>query len=74
MYIDPAVEPDKSAPLLRDDKNRLNVCYLTDRELLEEQVMTLRNVSDTVASFMDSLSSNPMFAMMAKGMMGKRGK
>jgi len=49
-----------------DEKGREHVHIMTDRELLEEQVTTLRRIDDTVSSFVKSLETNPMFNMMAK--------
>lgn len=51
-----------------DEKGRRDVKELTDRELMEEMVLTIRRTEDTVTSFMNSLATNPMFAMFAKRM------
>jgi len=52
--------------LTLDEKGRRAVDEMSERELLEEQVLTLRRIDDTVSSFVKSLETNPMFNMMAK--------
>jgi hypothetical protein len=54
---------------MSDDKGRPTVMYMTDRELLEEMVISQRQLSDLVANFMGSMDRNPMMRMFA-GKMG----
>lgn len=46
-----------------------DVHNMTDRELLEDMVLSQRRTEALVAQFIQSLSTNPMFKMMA-GKMG----
>jgi hypothetical protein len=49
----------------RDAKGRMNVRDMTDRGLLEEIAVSQRRTEDLVESFLKSMSTNPMFKMMA---------
>jgi hypothetical protein len=48
-----------------DIRGRRHVEAMTDRELLEETVKTLRSTQDTVEAFIESMSKNPMLKMFA---------
>jgi len=52
-------QPNGSVVELPDVKN------MTDRELLEDMVLSQRRTEALVAQFIQSLHSNPMFKMMA---------
>lgn len=51
---------------ITDHKGREVVSTMTERQLLEEMVSTIRRVEDTVVSFVDSMSNNPMMATLSK--------
>ena len=53
----------------QDSKGRPALMYMTDRALLEEMVLSQRQLSDLVANFMGSMDKNPMMRMFA-GKMG----
>ena len=55
-----------------DDKGRIIVQHMTDRELLEEAVGTMRTTQDMVTAFIADFSNNPMLGMFGK-MLGKKG-
>lgn len=48
---------------LRDDKGRVHIPHLTDRELMEETVRQLRSVADALAD----LEQTPMMQAMKTG-------
>lgn len=50
----------------RDEKGRVLVEHKSDRELLEETVTTLRNITDGIEQLSDMAKTNPMM----KGLLG----
>lgn len=55
-----------------DDKGRVHVGQMTDRQLLEEIATNMRSTVDTVQSFVKSMETNPMMATMARMFGGKK--
>lgn len=49
----------------RDNKGRMPVKGMADRELLEEIVTSQRELADLVEKFVESIGKNPMLKMMA---------
>jgi hypothetical protein len=59
-------EPDHPDVRVTDDKGRPSVKSMTDRELLEEGVATMRATQDLVEGFMGDFAKNPMLKTMGK--------
>ena len=54
-----------------DAKDRTIVYEMTEREMLEETVLMMRETQDIVKAFIADFSNNPMLGMFGK-MMGKK--
>lgn len=64
-------QPDKNESSVTtpdvDDKNRVRVEFLSDRQLLEEIVLWQRQTGDSLEALVASMRSNPMMKMLLKG-------
>lgn len=55
---------------LTDDKGRLRADEMTDREMLEEITIKLRQTEDMIVALTGAMKDNPMLSMFLAGMGG----
>ena len=60
-----------NAHFMRDEQGRPNIKGMTDREIAEETLATMRATQDLVTKFIADFAKNPMFGMLGK-MLGGR--